>query len=421
MGLCVAAPRTARADKSVAVLSIRGPGAKRMRSWLESEIRDRYSLVEREVVKDAASELEIHRHLTRRSNLRRIAHKARVDALVTAYVYRARRRWWLAVRVHDGATGRVVKAGVVRYRYFALTRWVKRAVWKTVRRGVAAVEGVPRPRPRLTPPPRETPRPPPPRKKHASGGERPSWMPALCGGLGVSILGRRLSFTGLNGEIGTQVMYETDAPVAPFSFFAEVFPGAFVSRHRVLANLGLGLRYQRAFGVVSRRESDGKKVATTVQRVEGYLLYRWHLFPRATSPEITFTFGVDALGYGFDLDLGMVSSVMYLSLRPEVRARFPLGTERVSLGLRLAGLGVLSMGQMADAYHYGASQAGGVHFGAEVDVRIYWRLHLLVGAWIDWFFVTFPQLGEIHLDYEYVAESARDGYYGGYALIAVEY
>jgi len=413
-------PWQARADKAVAVLSIRGPGAKRMRSWLESEIQDRFSLVAREVVKDAASELGIHRHLTRRSNLKRIARKARVDALVTAYVYRARRRWWLAVRVHDGATGRVVKAGVVRYRYFALTRWVKAAIWKTVRRGVAAAEGVPHPRPRLAPPPEETRRPPPPKKKKKKAiGPRPAWLYGLRGELGFGIMGRRLTIADLNGDPGTQVIYQTTAPTWPLFFSVEVFPGAFVSRHRVLSNIGIGFRYQEAFGVVSQRETD--RVRTTIRRVEGYLLVRWNIFATETSPELTFTFGVDALNFGFDEDLKEAASVMYIAVRPEVQARFPLRTERVALDVRLAGMGVLSMGQMADAYHYGASQAGGVHAEMAVDVRLGWRIHLLVGAWLDWFFITFPQVGDIHLDYELVADSARDGYYGGYARLAMCY
>jgi hypothetical protein len=150
-------------------------------------------------------------------------------------------------------------------------------------------------------------------------------------------------------------------------------------------------------------------------------VYRWNIGQSATSPELKLSLGVDAFEFSFAEDLGEVSSVLYLSFKPEVKARFPLGTERVSLGISFAGLVVASLGQMADAWHYGTGKAGGVEVGLELDARIFWKVHLQVGFSTSWYFISFSQLGVIHLDYEYVADSARDGIYGGYLLMSLQY
>ncbi len=409
--------------KRVAVLSVKGAGYKRVRRWLESQIRERWKLVAREALVDAARELGIRRRWTRKSNLQRIARKAHVDALITSYVYRRRRRWWLAVRVHDGATGRITKGGVVRYRYFRLNRWSKKAILKVIRSGVSRVEGVshPRPRVRRPPPPRPDIPDKPDEPDKPDTGDRPPWLTAIHGGVGLALWGRRLTFANLEGEPGRQPLYETNSPVVPLAFYVEVFPGAFVSRHRALANVGLGFSFQRAVGVVSYRESDNEQIATTIQRIGGYLMYRWNINRSATSPVLRIALGVDALQFSFGQDLGLVAGVQYLSVKPELRARFPLGTERVSLGAQLAGLGTLSFGQLANAYHYGTAKGGGVQVGLEVDVRVFWKVHLRAGFTTTWMFISFSQLGEQHTDYEYVADSARDGYYGGYLLAAIHY
>jgi hypothetical protein len=409
--------------KHVSVLSVKGAGYKRVRRWMESQIRGRWKLVAREALVDAARELGINRRRwTRKANLRRIARKARVDAVITSYVYRRRRRWWLAVRVHDGATGRITKGGVVRYRYFRLNRWSKRALLKVIKAGVARVEGVPHPRPRpLRPPPPRPDVPDKPDEPDDPTGDRPAWLTAVHGGVGLSVWARQLSFTNLEGEPGRTQRYQTDTPVAPLGFYVEIFPGAFVSRHRALANVGLGFSFQRAVGVVSYREDDNQMIDTTVQRINGYLVYRLNINRSATSPKLRFALGVDALQFTFADDLEQTAGVQYLSIKPEIEARFPLGTDRVSLAVRFAALGTLSFGQLANAYHYGVAKGGGVQADLEVDVRVYWRLHLRAGFTTTWLFISFSQLGDEGTDYMYVADSARDGYYGGYLLAAIHY
>lgn len=410
----------ARAEtRHVAVFSVTGAGAKKVQTFLESHLEEHHKLVVREAVNDAARELGITRQVTSAPNLRKIARKAQVDALITGYVYRARRQWWLSLRVHDGGTGKVVKAGVVAYPYFALNKWNKAAIVKIVTQGLEKVEGVPHPpRPRLTEPePEVKPTPPPPPPKT----ERPSWLTGLHVGAGVSLLGRRLSFGNFELNPGSTVLYATNSPIVPLSVFAEGYPGAFISRHRVLANIGLGFYFQRAVGVVSYRESDNVEIPTTVQRAGGYLVFRWNVNQSATSPELKIGLGVDAFEFSFAQDLGEVASVLYLAFKPELKARFPLGTERVSLGLSFAGLAVASLGQMADAWHYGRGKAGGVEVGLELDARIFWKVHLQVGFSSTWYFISFSQFGVQHLDYEYVADSARDGTYGGYVLMSVQY
>ncbi|MDY0002732.1 MAG: hypothetical protein RBU30_15655 [Polyangia bacterium] len=410
----------ARAEtRHAAVYSVTGPGGKKVQAFLESHIEEKHKLVVREALNDAARELGITRQLTSGPNLKKIARKARVDAVITGYIYRARRQWWLSLRVLDGGTGKAVKVGVVAYPYFALNKWNKAAITKLVDKGLENVEGVPHPPiPRIAEPEPEvkpTPKPPPPKA------ERPSWLTGVHVGAGVAILGRRLSFDNLELIPGSTVLYKTNSPIIPIAFYAEAYPGAFITQHRILANIGLGFLFQRAVGVVSYRESDNVEIATTVQRIGGYLSFRWNVSRSPTSPELKINLGVEAMEFSFAQDLGQVPGVLYLAFKPELKARFPLGTERVSLGLSFAGLALVSLGQITDAYHYGNGKGGGVEVGLEIDARIFWKVHLQAGFTTSWNFISFSQLGVQHLDYEYVADSARDGTYGGYVLMSLQY
>ncbi len=409
------------ADRYVGVLNIRGPGAKRVRQFLEEQIDRRWNLVSRRELMDAAEDLEIRkRRMTKRRNLRRIARKAKADAVVTGYVYRARRRWWLALQVRDGGSGRIIKGTVVRYAFFRLNKWTRRALLKTLRLGVRRCEGVEhRRRRRVVVPPRETKPVAPPVKTNP--GERAPWVTGINVSAGIEIWGRRLSFSNLEAEPGNRLLYETNSPVVPLSFNLEVYPGAFVTKHNILANVGLGFHLQRAVGVVSMRENDPTEIATTIQRVGGRLLYRWNINNSAKSVVLKFHFGVDSLQYNFGEDLGLVAGVTYINFRTGLKALIPLGFERVKLGLRFAGLAAVQLGQIADAYHYGNAKAGAVEAGVELDVRLFWKIHLVAGAFTTWFFVSFSQIGTQGLDYEYIADSARDGYFGGYLLAAVHY
>lgn len=408
------------ADRHVGVLNIRGPGAKRVRRFLEEQIDKRWNLVSRREIRDAAEDLGISKkRMTKRRNLRRIARKAKADAVVTGYVYRARRRWWLALQVRDGGTGKIVRGTVVRYAFFRLNKWTKRALIKALRLGVRRSEGVEHPRRRTVEPPRRTEPVDPPKKKDLVN--RGPWVTGIEVGVGIEIWGRRLSFTNLEGEPGRQLLYETNSPVVPLSLNAEVYPGAFISKHKILANVGLGFFFRRAVGVVSQREGDPTPIKTTIQRIGGRLLYRWNIKNSAESVVLKFHLGVDAVEYSFDADLGLVSGVTYITFKSGVIAQIPLGTERVKLGLKFAGMAVVQLGQMADAYHYGNAKAGGLEAGIELDVRLVWKLHLVAGAFTSWFFVSFSQVGVQGLDYEFIADSATDGYFGGYVLAAFHY
>ena len=55
----------------------------------------------------------------------------------------------------------------------------------------------------------------------------------------------------------------------------------------------------------------------------------------------------------------------------------------------------------------------------ELDVRIFWKLHLVVGARTTWMFVRFTQASD--REYRYPADTARDGFYGGYAQAVIRY
>ena len=407
-------------EPRVTVYSVGGAGAKRVRRFLEQQIEKRYTLVAREAFLSASSELGISRHRTRRRSLKRIARKAGVDAVVTGVVYRSHRRWWLAIKVYDGGTGRIARQGVVRFPYFMLNKWARKAILKILTKGVAKARGVDHPRRVVVAPVRR--RVPP--RKHPTPtalGERPAYMTGLLVGVGVEMWARRLSFTNLEGEPGKQLLYETNSPIVPLFLDVEAYPGAFITRHRILSNIGLGFTFRRAVGVVSQREGETTEIKTTIQRVGGRLVYRWNVGRKVTSPEIKFSLGVEALEFSFGEDLGLVSGVLYLAFKPAIRARFPLATDRVSLGLFVGGLAVMQLGQMADAYHYGSAKAGGVEVGLELDVRLFWRVHLIVGAQTSWYFISFSQMGEQFLDYEFVADSAVDSYFGGYLLMAVHY
>ncbi len=410
------------ADRYVGVLNVRGPGAKRVRRFLEEQIDRRWNLVSRRDFLDAAEDLEISKkRMTKRRNLRRIARKAKADAVVTGYVYRARRRWWLALQVRDGGTGRIIKGTVVRYAFFRLNKWTKRALLKALRLGVRRCEGVEHQRRRRVveedEPRRVAPVKPPVKNPQV---QRAPWVTGIELSAGIEIWGRRLSFNNLEAEPGSRLLYETNSPIMPLSFALEVFPGAFVTQNSIVANIGLGVYYQQAVGVVSQRENDPTKIVTTIQRVGGRILYRWSVKSSPESVVLKFHFGVESMKYKFGEDLALVPSVTYINFRAGMKAQIPLGAERVKLGLRFAGLATVQLGQMADAYHYGSAKAGGVEAGVELDVRLYWKVHLVAGAFTTWFFVKFAQISQ-GVTYGIIADSARDGYFGGYLLAAVHY
>jgi hypothetical protein len=413
----LAVPAAARAEgRRVVVLGIEGQGGKRVREFLTTELESKHTVVPSEAFKEAASELEIRRNTMAAQNLRRIARRAYVDAVVSGWVYRSQRQWWLAIQVRDGGTGKLVKQGIVSFPGFSLMGYTKAALMKVVLAGIEKVDGVPPPprRRRVEPEVRPEPERPPPRAK-APLGERPANLTALSVGLGVEIFARKLVI-----QPGSDLVYETNTPVAPIAFSVEVFPGAFVSRHQVYANLGIGITFARAFGVISYRENTSERIVTTIQNAHGYLTYRLFGNRKPTSPVVHLDLGIDAREFSFgDVDLGVVPGVQYISFRPGIRAYLPLGTERLRLGLGLSGLIAAQLGQLGDAWHYGAGPAGGFEASLELDVRIVWKLHLVVGARTTWMFVRFKQASP--QEYRYPADTARDGFYGGYAQAVIRY
>lgn len=421
----VAAARGTR----VSVLSVRGPGSRPVRRMLELAVEQRWQARSRRHLVRAARRLGVSaRRWSKPANLRRMARRAGVDAVVFATVFKRSGRWWVALRVHDGATGRITQEGIASYRGFALRRRARRRLVQILRDGVLEVDGVPRTTPGRRAYPKKVPgrrgrrqRRPEPLDAAPDSGLPERWQPALVGGLGAAVWGRRLMLSGMDGAQGSQVLYESLTPLYPVAFDMEVFPGAFVTRRKALANLGVGLSYQQAVGVRTVREGDPAPVDTTVLHLGVMALYRWNIRGRPTSPDLVFGLGVDVRRYSFSESLGPVAGVRYVSIRPEVRARFPLGTPRIRLQVRLAGLAPLTMGQIENPYHYGDGSAGGLDAALELDVDLFWRVHLRLGATTSWMFIRFPQKGTQGLDYQYAATWAKDGTYGAYLLGGFEY
>jgi hypothetical protein len=240
-------------------------------------------------------------------------------------------------------------------------------------------------------------------------------MTGVEAGVGVALNGRYFTIGP-----GRQVVYDSSIPISPLTVELELFPAAFFTRNTVGANLGLGFRYQRAFGLVTVREGTNREVDTTVQRIGGYLIYRWNLSGTASSPIFYFGVGADVLEFSYKEDMGVMPGVLFISIQPMVRMRFPIGS-RVSLSTGVSGLGTVSLGQIADKSHYGKGTAGGVEGSIEVGVRIIAGLSVVAGGSTTWLFVKFDQKGTLGVDYQYAADSARDGYYGGYVRVSYAY
>ena len=84
---------------------------------------------------------------------------------------------------------------------------------------------------------------------------------------------------------------------------------------------------------------------------------------------------------------------------------------------------LLSFNRAAERLHYAQSSISAQiqALEEELDVRLFWHVHLVGGVSTTWFFISFPQTGERQRDFEFVADSAMDGYYGGYLLMAIHY
>lgn len=427
VGMLWVAPRVARA-KRVAVLSVSGPGYKPVRRFLEAEVEESHTLIPLRRALAASREMDLsRRRWFKGHNLSRLARKMGADAVVTARVYKVRGRWWIGLQVRDGATGRVAKQGLASYRWLALNRKSKARLRHFLMTGIDRVQGVEHPRRRVASPVPLRPRPSDEEARRAKKpkgnplGPRPAWMTGISAGVGVRLVGRSLSLKDAGGVEGSQTAYSTDTPMLPLALEAEVYPGVFFTRSAFLANLGLGFRFDYAFGIASHRENDDTQIHTTVWDLDFYLTWRWNMKKSTESPQLNFDLGLSVSDYSFDQDLGVVPGVRYVSIKPGLRGRFSLVRDRLTVGFGAAGFATVAAGQIADAAHYGAVSGGGLQIDLDLAVRLFWKVYLRAGFQTTWTFLSFQQTGTQGVDFQYDAMGARDGTYGGYAIASFQF
>ena len=97
------------AAKSVTLLGVTGPGGDKLASQLESDLGDLYEVVPGEAYRATADELELPGASA--DEVKAVATKLRIDAVIGASVTGIGRGRILAIAVREGATGRVLARG----------------------------------------------------------------------------------------------------------------------------------------------------------------------------------------------------------------------------------------------------------------------------------------------------------------------
>lgn len=207
---------------------------------------------------------------------------------------------------------------------------------------------------------------------------RGAHRPAARVDIGMSVLQRRFKFNSRSdfpeGPQGVGL-----APVPGARFQAEVYPLGMSSGDGALANLGIGVHYDRTISLhVDSTNEMGVKVPVKQSSYSVGLRYRMAFGQRATSP--TLTLGV---GYGKRLFAPDTSVLMedrarddirrdtphshYTLIDPGVMFRLPV-TRMVALAAGGRGLAILNTGAIGTLRSYGQARVYGVEGTLALDV-----------------------------------------------------
>lgn len=406
--------------KTVTVTGFRGPGAARIRSYVLRKLRRDHEVIPIRKYVRTAKRLGVR--ITGRRNIRRICREAGIDAVIFGRVLRSRGRWWLRLYVKGGRTGRTAKRSVIRLRGPRLNSSSRYDIRATLKKGMRRVRPVskPEPEPETTPdeplvqPEDKKDKPKPKPEPDKPLGARPGYMSAVEGGVILDVVGRKF----VVGPTSTNPDYHTDGLIPPLGVWFEAYPGAFVTRNKFGANIGLGFYWARSFGVSSHTEGGDESYTSVYQKTDIYLTFRWNVLEKPKSPEIKLDLAIGNLRFMFDAPDDQIKAlgVNYWYFKPRLRVRVPIALPRLSFLASLGYVHPFQLGPTSEWWAYGTGKAWGIEIMGGVDVRVYWKLHAqLQGQY------THLGLKYDRTDQTFPGSKATDRYYGLLIGIAVKY
>ena len=420
--------------KTVTVTGFRGPGAGSVRYYVTKYLRREYEVVP--IAKYVRTAKRLRVKVTGRRNIRRICQEAEIDAVVFGRILRSRGRWWLRLSINDGATGKRIKRSVIRLRGPRLNSSSRYSVRGTLKKAMEQATGVTKrePEPEPEPEPKIDYMPTvdtetegeekEKKKKKKPMGPRPSWTSVVEGGVMLDVVGRKfvVNPTSSNPD------YRTTGLIPSPGFWFEIYPGAFITNHRILANFGLGFSWSRSFGVTSSTDDgeNSEDIKTTYQKTDMYLTFRYNILQSDKSPELKLSFGLGNQRFMFNIagdeyDPIKALGVNYWYAKPKISARVPLALARLSFVFGFAALFPFQKGPVEEWWGYGDTSAWGIDIQGGLDIRVYWRVHALLLGQYTHYSLSFSQQGELGWDYSIEGSGAVDRYYGVILGVGVKY
>jgi TolB-like protein len=259
----------------VAILPFTGPSASQAEQRLRVALgrRAEVQVIGRPAIRRAVAAAPVLRTDAHHAEL---ARSLEATALVEGQIHREGGRFVLQVQVREGRSGAVVHEVTWRDPQAGrVTLKLLRTAWSQLGDAILDARPPKAARPAApTPAPPDTERPPrpataasesaAPEAAPAEGAARP---PAFLLSTGFYLTSRRFAYR--DDLFGTLSGYRLGAAPA-FGFDAQWYPGAHFT-DGALANLGLHLRWVRAFGLQSRPsvDTDGSRYDTRFGRIEG--------------------------------------------------------------------------------------------------------------------------------------------------------
>ena len=385
-----AAGRVEAAAKTVTLLGVSGVDGHKFAKALESELGELYDLVPSERYRQMA--LQLGKRGASPEEVRAVARAIGVDAVIGGAVVGHGHGRRLLVAVREGASGRVIARGrydlsrrtlpLVRERVAAdLVRALERVrPVGSVAAPAAAAEASP---PVATDETPESPASPAEDVTPAVAVERTvAPRRAIAGvqaGVGPSLLTRSLGFDvasapGYGG--GTVAGIRAEGAVFPLALSAEL-----AAEHPVLASFGFVGSYEYVFGFTSSAATGRSRSKASRWNVR--FVGRVPLGHHAVAGTLSIDTGLQQMSWSAaaPVDIG-VPDVRYDLVTAGLGWERPIVGRWAILAVRLAGMGLVSMGDIASDTQYGRGTGWGLSASASLTMRPRdWLWLRLIGDW----------------------------------------
>lgn len=411
------AARVEAAAKTVTLLGVSGVDGPKFAKALRQELAELYDFVPGDRYRQMAETMG--KLGASPDDVRLVAAAIQCDAIIGGAVVGHGHGRRLLIAVREGSTGRVIARG--RYdlsgRTLPLIRERVAADLVRALERVHPIGSVPPPVANETPPPPVNETPEAPAESPSSGAEDVSPQMAVektaaprrpiagvQAGVGPSLLTRSLGFDvasapGYSG--GTVAGLRAEGAVFPLALSTEL-----AAEHPVLASFGFYGSYEYVFTFHSSTRTG--KSTGEASRWNVLFVGRIPLGHEARGGTLSLDTGVQQMSWSSaaPVDIG-VPNVRYDLVTAGLGWERGLGSRRFVLGLRAAGMGLVSAGDIAGDTEYGRASGWGTSVTASLTARPRdWVWFRLLGNW-DRVALSFAGAGTRF------AHSAADNWVGG--------